>query len=478
MKFPRLIGLLSLLAAQSFAEGLPDLGEAAQATLSVQQERRVGESIMQQIHADPAYLDDPELTEYLNNLGYRLVSNSPDNQRDFEFFLVQDRTLNAFALPGGFIGVNTGLIQAAQSESELAGVLAHEIAHVTQHHLSRMLAGTQQSTLTSMAALAVAILAARSNPEVAQAAIATAQAASIQSQLNFTREHEREADRIGFQILQQSGFDTRGMASFFERLQKFGRLYDNDAPAYLRTHPLTTERIADIENRVASAPYRQVPDNLEFQMLRAKLRSAQDTPEQAVAAFEEMLRERTGNPLAAHYGLVLGLQRTGNRQRAEQELAALRKAAPPQAMIENLSAQLAMTNGQAGTALERYLTALKRFPHHRALIYGYAETLLQNRQAPEATTFLDKQLQTRPTDYHLYQLQAKSYAAQGKTLLQHKAQAEAYARSGNISGAIEQLQLAQKSEDGDFYQQSIVEARLRELRAIDMETRKKRDSPN
>jgi len=473
----RLLYLFVLLLAfipRTMAEDLPDLGEVSQNAISPQAERRIGESIMRNIRSDRNYYDDAELTEYLNNLGYNLVSHSPDNRRDFEFFVIKDNTMNAFALPGGYIGVHTGLILSAQSESELAGVLSHEIAHITQRHLARLIAGQQQTTIPTIAALAIAILASRSNPQVASAAIATAQASSIQTQLDFTREHEREADRIGFQILQQSGFDPRAMASFFERLQKFNRVYENNAPEYLRTHPLTTARVADMQNRAENSPYRQVPDSIEFQLMRAKLRALQGRPEQAVQFFEDSLQDKKfSSEIASHYGLAYALMRAKNYARAEQELSLLKKMTPANANIEFLSAQIKVAANQQNAALDQYRTAVKRFPSHRALLYGYAETLLKAQRADEALHLIKDQLQFYPSDARLYDLQAEAYAAQGKTLLQHQSLAEAYFRLGNITAAIEQLQIALKGGDGDFYQLSIAESRLRELRALDAEARKR-----
>lgn len=470
-----LILLVPLLAMPGvLADGLPDLGEASQSTFSPQTERRVGEAIMFDIRRDRNLVSDPELTDYLNNLGYRLVSASAENRQDFEFFVLRDNTLNAFALPGGFIGVHTGLILAAQSESELAAVLSHEIAHVTQHHLARIISKQGQSMLTSLAGLAVAILAARSNPQIANAAMATAQASAIQTQLDFTREHEREADRIGLQTLSQAGFDPRGAATFFERLQKFNRLYENNAPEYLRTHPITSERIADIQNRLASLPYRQVPDSLEFQLVRAKLRAEEGTPQQAVTLFEDALREKKyTSETASRYGLTAALLRAKDYARAEQELALLRKMAPPNAIIENLAARIKTAAGQPGAALVQYQAALKSFPSHRALVYGYADALLQNRQSAQALTLINDWLRRFPLDDRLYELQAQAYAMQGKTLLSHQSQAEAYARQGNLVAAIEQLQLGLKAGGGDFYQLSIMEARLKQLKAEHAELTKK-----
>ncbi|MDD5330542.1 MAG: M48 family metalloprotease [Sulfuricella sp.] len=467
-----LVPLLALPAA--LGDGLPDLGEASQSALSPQTERRIGETVMFDIRRDRNMVDDAELTDYLNNLGYRLVAASQGNRQDFEFFVLRDNTLNAFALPGGFIGVHTGLLLAAQSESELAAVLGHEIAHVTQHHLARMIAKQDQSMVTSLAALAVAILAARSNPQAASAAMATAQASAMQTELDFTREHEREADRIGLQTTADAGFDPRAAALFFERLQKVNRLYENNAPEYLRTHPVTSERIADIQNRVENLPYRQVPDSLEFQLVRAKLRAEEGTPQQAVAWFEEALREKKYNSeTASRYGLAAALLRAKDAARAERELAQLRKSAPANAMLENLEARIMIAAGRHDAALAQYQAALKKFPNHRALLYGYAESLLQARQSVPALKLVGDRLRFHPHDDRLYELQAQAYAMQGKALLSHQAQAEAYARQGSLVAAIEQLQLGLKAGDGDFYQLSMAEARLKTLRAEHAELAKK-----
>ncbi len=223
------------------AQQLPDLGDSSQAALSPAQERKIGEAIVRQIRAQGFYLQDPEVNDYLNELGHRLVAASHDTKQDFEFFAVPDPQINAFALPGGYIGVHTGLVLLAQNESELASVLAHEISHVTQRHMSRMVANQKNSMLLSLAGLALAVLASRAGgangSQGVQAAIAGSQALAAQNQLNFTRENEYEADRIGFSRLVAAGFDPNGMAVFMERLQRASRFADGNTPSYLRTHP-------------------------------------------------------------------------------------------------------------------------------------------------------------------------------------------------------------------------------------------------
>lgn len=465
--------MLPARGAEVPLSALPDLGEASQSVFSPQAERRVGEAIMREIRRDRDYVDDPELADYLNALGWRLVAHSGNHGQAFEFFLVRDDTLNAFALPGGFIGVHTGLILAAQSESELAGVLAHEIAHVTQHHIARMVAQESRNTLTTLGALALAILAARSNGQVAQAAVATAQATAIQTQLDFSRDHEREADRVGLQTLVAAGFDPRGMVSFFERLQRHTRFYENDAPAYLRTHPLTSERIADMESRVAALPYRQVPDSLDFELVRAKVRAQRGSPQEAVAFFEAVIREgKHGSAIAAHYGLARAALRARQLEQARSELATLRKLLPAShPMIELLAGEVLAVTADAATTVAFYREASARFPAHRALFYAYAQALLAQKDSVTALGLLGARLATTPADARLYELEAEAYAQQGKRLSTHRALAEAQVLRGNLPAAIEQLELARNSGDGDFYQLSAVEARLSELKRQDEEAR-------
>jgi predicted Zn-dependent protease len=462
MRISSLFAIFLLCLPPALAEGLPDLGDTAQLALTPQTERRVGEAIMRDIRLhDPDFSDDLETTEYLNALGYRLVSNSQNVRQDFEFFLVKDSTLNAFALPGGYIGVHTGLIIAAQSESELASVLAHEIAHVTQHHMARMVSKEGQLSTAMLAAMALAILAR--NSQLGSAAATIGQASAVTAQIGFTREFEREADRLGFLTLEKSGFDVRAMPSFFMRMQRAGRLYENNAPAYLRTHPVTTERIADAENRIQGLAYKQTPDSLDYQLVRAKLRADQGTARDALVQLEGDLREKKfGNEIAARYGYTVALLRAKETDRAEAEFALLQKAAD-HPMFSGLAARIKQAKGDNKGAAEVLRGALVRYPNNRALNYAYIEALQQLGQNREAVALLEEQLKNYPSDARLYALQAKAYAALGKRLLQHQAQAEVYLLQGSLPSAIEQLQLAQKSGDGDFYQLSSVEARLRNL---------------
>lgn len=463
--------LLLCFSSGALGDGLPELGDVSQTVINPIQERQIGQQSMMQIRASRQFLDDAEISDYLNQLGYKLVQFSNEPSLDFEFFALNDYTVNAFALPGGFIGVNAGLLLTTQSESELASVLAHEIAHVTQHHLARMVAAQQGDSLASMAAIAVAILAARSNGQASQAAIASVQARAVQKQLDFTRVHEQEADRIGFEILQKADFNTHAMPEFLERLQRATRLLEGNAPNYLRTHPITSDRIADIENRVSKQPYRLLPDSLDFQLVRTKLISAQKTSLDAIAYFEDALStHKHGNPIAQQYGLVGALLQSHDIARAKNELTTLRHqakntpAAQNNAMLETLTGQVKRAAKDTDT-LGFYRTAVQNFPQHRALIYDYVDLLLQSNQPETAVNLLTEQITRHPSDTTLYNLQARSYNQLGKPLEQHQAQAYSYAWQGNLMAAIGQLELA-KQAGGSFYQLSTIESDLRELREM------------
>ncbi len=463
---------LSLPPAQS----LPDLGDSSQADMSPQDERRIGESIMREIRRDPDYVDDPEIRDYVQSIGYRLVAASGETRQEFEFFVVRDKTVNAFAMPGGFIGVHTGLLLAAQTESEFASVLGHEIAHVLQRHMARQYDAQNKIAKVSLVGMLLGLLAARSNPQVAQAAIIAGQAAPAAVFLNYSRDFEREADRVGYQLLDGAGFDTAGMPGFFERLQKSTRLYENNAPTYLRTHPLTTERIADMQNRQASAPYRQRPDSMEFQLVRAKVRAADGAPQEAEAFFRTALAEkRFANEAAVHYGYAAAAARAKDWKIAETEINAARKLSSPQPMLESLAARIKADSGDPAGAEKILAAARSTFPDSVSIKLEQAEMLQRLGRNKEAAALLEDLAKGgRMREPRIYQMLAKSYAALGQRTQQHRALAEGYFLQGSLPAAIEQLQFAQAASDTDFYTLSAIDARLRELKAQQAQAMKDR----
>jgi beta-barrel assembly-enhancing protease len=464
------------VASQVSAQTLPDLGDSAESTLPEAQERTIGKRVMLEVRADRTYVEDAELTDYLTTLGQRLLLSSGSTRGDIEFFLIQDDAINAFALVGGFIGVHTGLLLAAQSESELAGVVGHEIAHILQRHQARMLAGQKNAALGSLVALALAIMAAKSGStsQAPEAAIAAASGLQIQSMLDYSRDFERESDRLGFLMLEKSGFDPRGMASFFERLQRANRHNDGRTPGYLRTHPLTTERIADMQNRVALMPARSVPDSVDFQFAHAKLRAMQGAPADAAEHFRNLIAEKTIRRSRADlYGLALAQKRQRDFSAALATVEEARRGGP-NAWIENLAGEVQMDQGKPKEARETYEKALAVMPGSRALFQGHVASLLETGANEKALTEIEARLRKTPEAARLYDLQAKAYAAAGRQLAQHRALAEAHYRRGRIAAAVDQLELALKQKDGNFYERSGAEARSRELKTELLELKKDR----
>jgi predicted Zn-dependent protease len=466
--------LLSLLlaagsigGAPAFAQNLPDLGDESAAALSPQMERRIGESYYRDLRRDPAYLDDPELKAYCEELGRRLIAAGPDPGMDVEFFVMKDPTINAFAMLGGFIGVNSGLLVAAQSESEAASVMGHELGHLTQRHIARSVSAGQRSSMVSMIAMALALLAARSNGQVAAGAMMGAQAFQVQSQLAFSRDFEREADRVGFDTLNKAGFDVTAMPAFFERLQRAGRAYESNAPVYVRSHPLTTERIADVQNRVQGVRYRQHVDSLSFHLARAKLRATADAGVDGVRDtlrfFTTQLAEHTyGNEAAARYGLAQAQLIARDFKAAAQSLALVPKdVAHP--MIDALGARIKTATGDNAGAIAAYRAALTKYPRTRYLELALVDALQSGGRHVEALELLTEQARQYRRDPRVFELQARSYAATGKLVDQHQALGEFYALTSSPQAALEQFQIARCAGGGDFYQMSIIDTRIRAM---------------
>lgn len=460
------IVFLLCCAPLACANGLPELGDYSATVMSPLDEQRIADEIMKDVYASSQVVEDPEINDYIDDLGHRLAVAGPDKYQRFNFFVVKDNTINAFAMPGGVIGVHTGLLLAARSESEVAGVLGHEIGHVVQRHLARMLAKQKNDSVISMATMALALLAARSNPQLTSGALVASGASAIQKQIDYTREHEREADRVGLQIMADAGFDTRAMPSFFETLQKGTRFSEGSAPAFLRTHPLTVERIADVRNRVEQqTSFRIAQESPDFYFIKARLLADIGTADSAINTFRINLQEkRYASESAEHYGMALAMLRKSDLAGAREQVAWLRRNAIPNALIETLATRVAVAGQPFEVAGQQYLKALGEYPEHRALIYDYANHLLGSRQLDKLLQLIADKLDRFPDDPYLYELRARAYSIKGKSLLMHQAQGEAYARRYNLRGAVEQMDLAARATDGDFYEKSIVEARLSQLR--------------
>ena len=369
---------------------LPDMGSPADAVLSKSDEAQYGRAIMRDIRRSGMVVEDPQMTEYVNEIGHRIAAQTSDGDQQFTFFVVKDSRINAFALPGGYIGVHTGLLEATRSEDELAGVLAHEVAHVTQRHIARAIhASSRQSILSTAMMLGALVLgAAGGSGEAVQGAMAISQGAAIQQQINFTRSNEYEADRIGIRALADAGFDPHGMASFFEVMsrQTPGNP-DSRMPEFLMTHPVSTARIAEARNRARGIPYVDTRDSTNYGIARARtIVDSFDNYDGAVAYFEK--RAYKDQTDIERYGRAVAYQRAGRNVEANRIFEEL--AAKDQKVIAYHiglgQTQLALQDNNSG--LDTFDHAVELFPRNVPLIIHYGEALLQLGKAEQAHDML------------------------------------------------------------------------------------------
>jgi predicted Zn-dependent protease len=467
----RLAGLLLVLAspfanAQSSFDDLPNLGEAAGQIYSPQQDQALGAAFMRELRQSDLILDDVETTSYLQNLGRRLSMHSENPGFSFTFFMVNDERINAFAGPGGHIGVNVGLFLAAESESELAAVLAHEIAHVTQRHLARAFESADRLSLPTTAAILAAILIGTQNGQAGAAALTAATAASLQQQINFTRANEQEADRVGIQTLAGASFDPHGMGRFFERLQKNSKLYGTQPPEFLSTHPVTTNRIAEADSRAGTFSDIKVPDDLDFQLIRARLRvNTYQNPSQVLADFQHYHGKSGGDTVVERYEYALLLSINDRHQLAASVLEQLYMADP-----DRISYRLAL-----GAVLEKlqrvdkaqalYQDTLKLYPGELTVILPYASSLLANGQAEKAYDLLTD-TSSRSDDPLVYKLLAQAAGLTKRPAQTHTAMAQYYFLNGYTKKAIEQMELAEQTTGLSDYQAALIQARITRLKEL------------
>ncbi len=454
-------GLPARVVAQGLA--LPDIGGSS---ISLRKEHRIGQSAFNTLRENHALLNDPLVEDYLQRLGYQLVSSGNAQNFRFHFFIVNDPAINAFAMPGGYIGVNYGLILDTQSESELAAVMAHEIAHITQRHYARSYEALKGSGLTTTAALIAAILLGAKNDQVGQAAAASIAAGSAQKQLDITRGDEKEADSIGIQLLENAGFDPNSMASFFERMQRTTRLYGSEAPAFLRTHPVTSARIAEARNRARQYPQHKVVEHEAYFLMRARLRvvTSQD-PGATLHDFKEALAKGSYlDKSAEEYGYALAMIANNDSAKALPVLRRLHKA-DPQGLTYVIGLARAETDaGHSARALTQLRAALKFNPYNPLLSHYYASTLLQAGQTKSAIAYLqDFNNNATPTPA-TYQLLAQAQGRAGHGVDAQMAMAEYYALYGQLHQAIQLLEQAQRTSGLNFYHRSRIEARLKALK--------------
>lgn len=451
--------------------GLPSMGSASATELSPRIEKVLGDAIMEQGYHDPTYIADIGINQYLTALGHNLANYAPKPlEQTITVFAVRDSSINAFAMPGGYIGVNTGLFAAANSESELAGVVAHEIGHVMQRHIARGLSEQSKSTGIIVASIVGAVLAAiAGQPDLAMGVATFGQAAGIDRQLGFSRSAEQEADRAGLQMLARAGYSPKGMADMFKNLMRAANLNEGMRNTYASTHPLSIQRLSDIENRLSSLPSASPTKNTRFWFVKTALMVKQvndnASKNQLELALKGQLDKYQGARLAAlYYGLALLAQDAENLKQANEYISLAKKTYKSPA-IDLLEISLATGSNN----LQLAQNAVSRWPNEQALAYEYAAVLQQHSLYKESVTVLDTAIQKWPGVFDYQKLLAKAYQKLGQHVQANEAMASYYEQTGALATAVEHLEQA-RAQSSDFYAQSRIDTRIRKIRdRLDMQ---------
>ena len=482
---PALLALAFVGAAAPVAAPaqLPTLGDVGD--MNTGAERKMGQKIARELFRDPDYIEDPVLDEYVLDIWKRLLaaarqrgelSAEMDERFAWEVLLGKDRQINAFALPGGWLGLHLGLISVTATRDELASVLAHELSHVTQRHVSRLMAQEAKQAPLLVAAMILGAIALGKSPDAGNALLVGGQALAVQNSLNFSRDMEREADRVGYGVLTQAGFEPQGFIGMFEKLQQASRLSDSGNFPYLRTHPMTTERIAEAQARlqlgVARAPAE--PDVVHAMMVnRARvlsnpgvdiLRGYASEPESG--SFSGLPRPRQAGAL---YAAALARAKMRDFPAAHKVLARLTPLvaadAPAARQVALLASEIAYLEGDNTLAVQALGTTLKARPE---VIYA-AQAQMKGGRASEAAQLLQTQVAVSPRDAQAWLLLSSAYATQGLTLRAIRADAEARVAQLDYQAAMDRFRAAQdivRRGGADHFEASIIDSRARQVESL------------
>jgi beta-barrel assembly-enhancing protease len=459
-----LLALLGQTIGMAAANDLPDFGSPADSVLNKTREGQLGRSVMMQLYNAGVVVEDPLLAEYIQSIGAEIASHANNGSHRFRFFVVDDNRINAFAMPGGYIGIHTGLILASDNESELAGVLAHEVSHVTQRHIARSIYDSQRTSIMSMAAMLAAVLlgAATDMPGDALAGVISAsQAAALQRQINYTRAHEHEADRVGIEVLAAAGFDPNAMGSFFEKLSRRYGVAQQNIPEMLQTHPVTANRIAEARDRARRLPQNRVTDSVSYSLAKARAEwlSARD-PQTALRIFES---NPDSGAAPNRYGRALALSSLGRHDDAERIFRELVAEHPAVIAYRIGLGETLAGSGLSDQAMEVFAEAVRLFPRNVPLTIAYAEALIDADAPADAHRLLLDLLNNVPPTPTQIRLIARAANAEGDTLNAYYYMGEYYLSIGNLPLAISQLRLALELPDAHAVQRARLNARLDEI---------------
>lgn len=442
---------------------LPDLGDPAESALSVYKEREIGQEIMLQIYAQNAVIEDLLVQEYINYLGYQLLSRADSALHDFTFFVINENSINAFALPGGYIGINAGLITTTEDESELAAVMAHEISHVTQRHLARAFFHNSNMQGPLLAALLAGLLI---GGEAAKAAIAATSAGAAQSQINFTRKNEEEADRIGIDLLGRSGYDPYGMATVFDKMHRQSRLYGGAPPEFLSTHPVHASRISEARSRAGRYTGAHRPNSLDYRVVRSRLKVlTSKNPGKLASDLRRSLQEGQFSDEEMHrYTLAFAQMEAGLLDDAEQQLTILLDQQIGNQAIQLLKVELDMRKGKDQSAIKRMQQLYQAAPDDYVNVMEFARVLIHLEQADRALGVLESYLVYRQGDPGIYRALSQASKRAGNSVKSHAYMAEFHILRGDLSQAIAHLESALRKPITDYYLESTLQAKLKQLR--------------
>lgn len=451
------------LAAQNLR--LPDFGDPSQQYLTAAKERRLGAAMLQKLRERGAVIEDVQLNEYINSLGQRIAA-SADSGHPYTFYWLDNPTINAFAAPGSYVAINSGLFLATRDEAELAGVVAHEVAHVAQRHIARQYADAQQFSLPVAAAMLASVaLAAAAGGQAGSAALASTLAADAQHRINLTRGNEQEADRVGYALLQRSGFDAEGMTRFFEYLQRLPSEGLSQLPDFLLTHPRPSSRIADTQQRFDSSQRGQrVSPAYYLAKARARVLLSRNNTSLLNRLQENLSKGTYENEFAERYAYALALKQAGRYSAALGQIQSLLQRDPDNLAVLIEQAEITLASGQAQQAWRLFREAQQLFPQDYTLAIHYGRALASQGDPEQAQKILQPHLQGRSRDLWLYEIYAQAAQRTGDAAAVHGALAEYYYLSGDIDAAVEQTELGLRSAGSQAFARARLQARLRQLK--------------
>lgn len=470
------LGISALGGKPSLSYGadvvLPDLGDPSAGIISPRQEYELGQKWLRIYRAQVPTTSDPFLQAYTENLVQKISAYSDLKDKRLEVLVVENKSLNAFAVPGGILGINTGLFEYAATEDEFASVVSHELAHLSQRHYARRLADQKEKSVPRMAALLASILiAASAGGEAGMAAISATQAASLESQLRFSRQMEQEADRIGMETLVQSGRDPFAMPAMFESMLRASR-FSQRPPEFLLTHPLTESRVTDAQLRAQQFEKRYFPQNDEYNYVRVRAEVLHEANANfSVRHFESELSGEKYSSEVAGYGLVLALIRSGKLEDAAKTLAPLLEKEPDNLYLIIAHAEILTEQEKFQEAITLLEDKIKTYPNHHPLNIRFAEILMKAAQYKKAQALLSKHVERRPKDDYVWYLLAEVHGLAGNIYQVHVARAEYFLLNGLYDKAIIQLKNAQKLIEDDKYELSRIDLRLKEARKLREDSR-------